>query len=117
MCSCPERPKCQWRWCDDYAAWSVLQPAWPPRPARFRFMCEAHWQMYQAPIPGIDRPAHADEFWRPSLTDMMKLASIHAAPASPPMIPAAVRHHRDAKYTPAQLAQVNAMRAIMRAPH
>jgi hypothetical protein len=44
---------------------------------------------------------------------MMKLASINASVASPPMIPQATRWSRDSRYTPAQLAQVKVMRAAL----
>lgn len=111
MCSCEDRPKCEWHRCAEFAAWSVYQPAWTPRSERFKFMCDAHSKMYEEKIPGIDRPAHADEYWRPSLTDMMKLASINAAAASPPAKLAPVKYSRDDKYTPAQLAQIKLLRA------
>ena len=99
--------------CDEFAARSIV-------PGRMQekayFLCNWHWQEMRKPIPGIDRPAHADEYWRPSLTDMMKLASIHAAVASPMMQrpPTSYGDWNDRRYTPEQLKQVKIMRALMR---
>lgn len=123
LCSCPERPKCQCDWCDYAADFSVWQPAWPSkrpdgsggRPERYRFMCDWHFQAYRKPIPGIDKPEGADEDWKPSLMDCIRLAQIAIAfekrneRRAPD--PISLSRPDDAKrYSPAQLKQVLFMR-------
>lgn len=79
-CKCPERARCAWVRCPDYADWTVWQPRWGERPEGPKFMCDGHLQVYRdamtKPIKGIDRPADASEDWRSSLSDMMHHASI-----------------------------------------
>jgi len=79
MCSCPERPKCEWDWCDEPADWSVYQPQWGSRPQRFKLMCDEHYGWYCEKIPGIDRPDGADEYWRSSLADSLRFGMIKTA--------------------------------------
>jgi hypothetical protein len=41
-----------------------------PRSTSFKFLCEAHFQIYQEglePILGLDKPPHGSDFWRPSI--------------------------------------------------
>ena len=46
-------------------------------------MCDLHFQLYKTaserPMPGIDKPPGADDGWRPSIMDHMRLASIATA--------------------------------------
>lgn len=73
---------CEWIACDAPATWTAFQPTWPPRSARFRFMCDYHFSTYddimtgRVKIAGIDKPAGAGDEWRPSLTDMVRLADM-----------------------------------------
>jgi hypothetical protein len=72
---------CECQACDAPADWSVWLHAWLSRPAGPKFMCQTHKDIYTdpTPIPGIDRPPHADEFWRPSIHDMIRLAALEMA--------------------------------------
>lgn len=83
-------------------------------------MCEVHFQIYQEamtkPIRGIDRPEHADEEWRGSITEMVRHARIaidfedrdNQAKALAKM--GNLRRRGDEKYTPAQLEQMTVLR-------
>lgn len=94
LCNCAFGPRCESnRNCEDdnqnigskdprtgavrkRANWSVVRE---PRRAfqrlHVRFYCDECWKAQQEadekPIPGIDRPPHASEFWRPSFTAMI----------------------------------------------
>lgn len=77
-------------------------------------MCDQHEQMYRdamtKPMPGIDRPARADDDWKPSLQDHIRLSCIamrHAEQMekSPDPWPDITRPW-DHRYTPGQLKQV-----------
>lgn len=75
FCTCPNRPNCGWKWCEQKARWSVL------RSKQVTFMCEGHHQTYLGSmtkrIPGIDPPAEMNpEDWKGSLVDMVKMANI-----------------------------------------
>jgi hypothetical protein len=81
LCSCPDMPGCQWDGCWFPADWSVYQPPWgKSRRARFRFMCDWHFQTYQdamtKPIRGIDKPQDADDDWRGSILECYRHAKI-----------------------------------------
>ena len=77
-CSCTERPRCAMIACADYAVVSVWRSAWLPYEAhpKIIFCCAYHWELMQQFIPGIHRPPHADESWRPSIDDMVRLAYV-----------------------------------------
>jgi hypothetical protein len=78
-CGCPEQPKCEMCervGCDVPASCTVLNIGWKDRPQKAMFLCIWHGEQMQKIIPGIDRPERADESWRPSLLDCIKLASI-----------------------------------------
>lgn len=79
-CNCPERARCEERWCEDLADWSVWQPQWGAKPESFKFMCDLHkryfvraWTMQ---MKGIDRPEGSSEDWRGSIFDHLRHASI-----------------------------------------
>lgn len=79
-CNCPERSRCEERWCEDPADWSVWQPQWGAKPESFKFMCDLHkryfvraWTMH---MKGIDRPEGAPEDWRGSIFDHLRHANI-----------------------------------------
>jgi hypothetical protein len=141
LCACDNRPRCEFNIefrgseCSRYADWSVWQPRWRSRSERFIFMCDGHWKIYHHGmitfIPGIDRPPNADEFWRPSLSDAIRLACIKlnherrieeerkAAPLasddcySDPVLGDYYRW-RDKRYTPGQLEQIHVWRRYCR---
>lgn len=75
-CECKERPMCQMIACHLPADWSLCMPALPMRLGGVMFICDWHWQKMQEPIPGIDRPSHASEDWRPSIVESVRLAII-----------------------------------------
>jgi hypothetical protein len=62
------------------AEWSVAIPRWRGPGFRLIFMCDECWQAMQAaqsaPLLGIDRPAHASEDWKPSITEHIRLTRI-----------------------------------------
>ena len=72
ICKCPWRAKCEYTSCEEFADWSVMVPGGP------KFMCDGHWEQFDGAglIPGIDRPPHASDFWRPSIMDMVRLAGM-----------------------------------------
>lgn len=127
LCTCPERPRCSWRWCEDGADWSVWQRAWGSRSEGPTFMCKGHFRLYQEamtkPIRGIDRPEHADDEWRGSITEMMRHARIaidfaerdQKAKAIESM--GSLRRDGDEKYTLAQLQQMKVLRNHLRTQH
>jgi hypothetical protein len=43
------------------------------------FMCEWHYEMYNKPVIGINRPPGAPEDWRPSLMDCVRHGEIAIA--------------------------------------
>jgi hypothetical protein len=83
LCSCQERPLCQWDWCACAADFSVLQPPWGRTRTRIKFMCDGHFQMYRYamthPIRGLTPPENSDEDWKPSLLEMIRHAEIAMA--------------------------------------
>jgi|SRR5215510_4843967 len=76
LCTCEDRPRCEWIGCHQYADWTVLQL----HRHRVKFMCEWHWGQYHSaltgPIPGLWRAIGAppDEDYRGSIHDMVRLA-------------------------------------------
>lgn len=102
-CSCRLIPSCEYQLCSYPAELSALVPVTWERPLRLgaRFYCVPHWESIKAwwltPIRGIDRPASADEDWRPSLEEMFRHARIAISfenrHKGPPPAPA---HHMDA---------------------
>lgn len=84
-CTCRMIPSCEYQHCSYPAELTVLVPASWKLPLRLaaKFYCIPCWEFIEAawkkPIPGIDRPAHADEDWRPSLDDMFRHARIAIA--------------------------------------
>jgi hypothetical protein len=82
-----EAPRCEMynSWCGNKADWSIWVPiTWkPPLRQAPKFACNECRQRFNEawakPIPGIDRPAHADNDWRPSLLDSIRLAEIAMA--------------------------------------
>lgn len=72
-------PRCSMIGCDAPAAWQapdhLAEAAGSPE-----FMCEWHFAEYKkfvtSPTPGLDPPRGASDFWRPSLTEMCRLADI-----------------------------------------
>lgn len=83
FCTCPEMPACEWAWCRFPADHSVYQPRWGARAESFKFMCDAHFEIYRdamtKPIKGLTRPEGADDEWRPSFMDMIRHATIAIA--------------------------------------
>jgi hypothetical protein len=81
-CRCRMMPACEYSHCRYPAELSAFVLAtWKP-PLRYttKFFCLECWETFKEawakPIPGIDRPANADEDWRPSLMEMMRHARI-----------------------------------------
>lgn len=117
MCDCPDRPKCQMRYCEDYACWSVhngrFWNVWPH--GRFLFVCEYHNDVLNTPMPGIDRPANAGDDWRPSINDHIKLSIIRMnhekkmnVPPIPDFEPSLARQRG---YTASQVRNLMALRS------
>lgn len=116
--------RCQWRWCEGEALYSVCKPRWGDGPItfEFKFMCDEHYRIYHhamtTDIKGIDRPDYADDDWRGSLIECVRRAQIAIAfdernrrPTRPVMIPP--HRHGDEKYTTAQLKQVQVLRSSL----
>jgi hypothetical protein len=85
LCQCAEKPVCAWRACNAPADWSMMLPVWRERHGAVQFVpkftCELHRQEIDAlrrRIPGLDPSPSASPFdqWRPSLTDMVRIADI-----------------------------------------
>ena len=129
LCRCWYAPQCEFGIdCTSPADWSVLQPRWGSRPERAIFMCDAHHKVYSdgSPIPGIDKPPRADDDWRPSFVDMIRLCAIRieherrlerereqvvleAAPSAHWMMREYFRRY-DQRYSPEQFAQIMMLR-------
>jgi len=64
------------------ADWSAMVPfTWqPPLRVSPKFYCDPCWKAFSAawvkPMPGIDKPANADDDWRPSIIDHIRLCGI-----------------------------------------
>ena len=118
-CQCPQHPQC------DYCVpgWGEIAIIieWPIRPSMERphtvakFACAECWEKLQRPLPGIHRPRHADEFWRPSIREHIRHSILRdkharrvaAAPAPAEFIPVLDREHR---YTAAQARSIMVLR-------
>ena len=96
MCNCAFGPRCESnRCCEDddqsvgirdcrtgaikkRAQWSV--PLLRRSGIRLTFMCDDCWQTFwealHTPLAGIDKPANAGEFWKPSISDHIRLTAI-----------------------------------------
>jgi hypothetical protein len=127
LCTCPERPRCEYHHCGDAADWSVFTPPgrWiKERPyGRLMFMCMPCKDFYvdalSRPLKGIDRPEGADEEWRPSLADHLRHAEIDAAFERRNQRPAPVKDNLrrtgdEKRFTPAQLQQMMVWRKGLR---
>lgn len=132
-CACPERSLCEWHGCDQPAAGSIWQCAWPAkpgavwpgRPEGFKPLCREHMDVWHhghtTRIPGLDPPERADEYWRPSMADMIRHAMIAEAfekqkkeRASPPIC---LTRRQQTALTPQQiktLARMHEMQAALR---
>lgn len=119
LCSCPERPRCEWP-CDNHADWSVWQPAWGERPERFKFMCDTHFELYRdamtKPMRGLDPLVLNDEYFKPSILEVLKHGQIAASFDDREFIEdGAMLRAGDAKrYTKAQLPQALWLRRVSR---
>jgi hypothetical protein len=129
LCSCPERPRCEYHHCSDAADWSILTPrgrwikTWPH--GRLHFMCTPCRDYYvdalSKPLKGIDRPEGADDDWKGSIMDHLHHAAIAIAfeernkkPAPAPLLGPLHRHDDAKRYTPAQLEQIMVWREGVR---
>lgn len=128
LCTCPERPRCQYHHCRDPADWSILTPrgrwikTWPY--GRLHFMCTPCRDYYvdaiSKPLKGIDRPEGADDDWKGSIMEHLRHAAIAIAfeernkrPAREPVL-GPLHRQGDEKYTPAQLEQLMLFRKHIR---
>jgi len=112
---------CKWRGCDQPAFGSILLPPWGDR-ERLKWSCRGHAEFYQREsvrrIPGLDPPDNADEYWRPSLFDMIRHALIaekfeerkYKSDVAIDFVPT---NERERRYTPQQRANAMRMRAAM----
>ena len=79
---CQLAPRCEYHHCENPADWSAMVPfTWkPPLSVAPKFYCNPCWDAFKAawnkPLPGIDRPAHADDEWRPSILGHIQLCSL-----------------------------------------
>jgi hypothetical protein len=82
LCTCSERPRCEWP-CDNFADWSVWQPQWGTRPERFKFMCDAHFELYRdamkRPIRGLDPMVVNDDYFRSSILEVFRHGMLSVA--------------------------------------
>jgi hypothetical protein len=128
LCTCPERPPCQYHHCGNAADWSLITPpgrwlkTWPH--GRLHFMCTPCRDYYVEVLPkllkGIDRPEGADDDWRPSIMEHLRHAQIAMAferrnerPA-PPVQDDLRRDGDEKRFTPAQQKQIMAWRKGLR---
>lgn len=145
-CSCVFGPRCESnRNCEDSAATmgvkdprtgvisararvSFFHPASPGPTPRLLFYCAdcfaALRDAWGKPIPGITRPAHASEFWQPSLMEHIRLSQMEVNRQEAAKRPAPVyapddkpRTRRERGKSPEQWAQVLHVRKIMREGH
>lgn len=63
--------KCAFQSCDEPAVWQRRSDVRQSGP---EFMCQSHFENYTSKrrIPGIDPPAGASDFWRPSIIEMVR---------------------------------------------
>lgn len=77
-------PHCEYHHCEKKANWSVWMPNWTKgsggKPGHFKFFCHDCLAYYThamtTPMKGIDRPADADEDWKPSILEHIRHARI-----------------------------------------
>lgn len=62
------------------------------------------------PIPGLDRPAHADDLWRCSLREMIRLADISLKHEDRKRQPEPISLKRHGRYSAAQLKSLETIR-------
>jgi hypothetical protein len=85
LCNCENGPKCGYHHCGQPAHWSAWVPTWKlSAPLEVpRFFCAQCWEDFKGawnkPMKGIDRPPHADDEWRPALSDHLNWARIDMA--------------------------------------
>lgn len=84
-CNCEAGPECEYHYCGKPATWSAMVPSWRISPPLFvpKFFCDPCLKLFRdawnRQMKGIDRPAHADEEWRPSLSDHLNWARVDMA--------------------------------------
>jgi hypothetical protein len=106
------------RACHAFADWSVF-PQWKVCRFSIMFICNWHREQMQKPIPGIDRPPYADEFWKPSIKDCVRLALIRLNHEDrrkevKEVEDSQAENYRDERYTPRQLKQILVLRSHLR---
>lgn len=126
LCTCPERPRCEYNHCGNFAEWSLLTP--PGRwiktflCGRLHFMCtncaDVYREAISKPLKGIDRPEHADEDWRPSIMEHLRHAEIAIAfekrNERVPVESGLRRPCDSERFTPAQQKQIEFVRKYWR---
>ena len=120
-CVCVDRPMCQLHGCDQPAETSVAMPSWD-RAGSFvvRFACAicAAWfaEVNARRVSGLDKPDGADDDWRPSILDCVRLGMMRERADHPPAErsePAAIRPG----YNKHQLATLHYLRSLTGAHH
>lgn len=135
LCNCPERAMCEYTGvpCERPADWSILTP--PGRwiktfpHGRLHFMCTPckvyYLEQLPKPLKGIDRPEGADEDWRGSIMEHLRLSAIDAqineqaernrlGKSVEPFDNDLSRPSDSKRYTPAQLQQLYILRRHLR---
>lgn len=121
LCNCHERPRCEFQSCSEGADWSFLW-TFPRYQPKFMFACDWHMKKYlefeNTHIPGLDRPPYADEAWRPSLLEMIRIADMRIKHEDRKKKQTATQHHvklsRQQRYTPQQMAALERLRQQIR---
>lgn len=130
LCDCKWRPWCDTRRnCETYGdvlVWEE-QRSRIPRP---RFMCrecfDAINEARKRKIPGLDPPEGASDFWKPSLTEMIRLADLELrrqkrikedleGPQRQAEWPERPLLNREKQLSPAQWGQILIFRRALRA--
>lgn len=111
--------KCSFRWCDFDASRATTDYR-AEATGSSEFMCEYHFAEYSRfmthPTPGLDPKTGASDFWRPSLTEMIRHAGMEMnrqerAQQAPAQSPARDILERERHLSPAQHAQLMFIRA------
>jgi hypothetical protein len=73
-------PDCSFRWCENDAAWvAAADQLWASKGGP-QFMCAWHYDEYRKamtqPMPGLDPPSGASDFWQPSILEMIRQAGM-----------------------------------------
>lgn len=112
--------------CGKPADGSVMMPLAWKLPLRLGpvFACKPCWDYlcdeWPKPIKGLDRPLHAPDDWKPSLSEVVRHGEIALAferrqeKENERFIQQPLRRHGDEKYRPEQLKQVLFMRQWLR---